>query len=159
LQDRTTEITKLEKDILTIHQEVRLLIYERSDINETLSERALARVAELDERCDKLQKQLRVLRKIVIAEKDTFTHISLKPVENKIMKLIVDKYPNHITVKELSIKSEMKRNRVYECIRPFIVAGFIEQVSTKNMRAGYILSLRGKNRWEEDQKKALEIHK
>jgi hypothetical protein len=140
----TTEIDQLKNKIIALHAQAHQIIMNRQDINEPLTFGEAKRFAEINDSCDELQKKLRLI--LVVKElpmERVFIKGRFTEQEKKLLDALKGRYPTPTPGKDLVILTGLKRNRVYEHLRTFLVAGLVAYCGRVPGKDGYQLTKPG----------------
>jgi DNA-binding MarR family transcriptional regulator len=137
-------IKVLTKQIKQYHKDSTAIIYNRKDVAEPLNKNQMRELDLLDRNVEKLQNQIKELVKL---EQDVENiRVELTPRETMIIKYIAERYPNKVRMKDLTNDLQLKRNRVYEHLRAFMIAGYVShQKAEKHKLESYFITSSGIN--------------
>jgi hypothetical protein len=129
LRDRVKE---LKQEIIIYHKQSHLIIYNRDDVGAPLSFMATEKITELDAKCAELNRKILALE-IAIAEDKLKKRevVPLKEAELLVLTVVNKRdYDKFIESKTIVEATGLERNRIYEILRGFIIAGLVKYGET-----------------------------
>jgi len=135
-------IKVLAKQVKQYHLDSTAIIYNRKDVAEPLTKSEMRELDLLDRNVEKLQNQI---KELVTLEQDVENlRVELTPRETMIIKYIAERYPNKVRMKDITNDLQLKRNRVYEHLRAFMIAGYVlHQKAEKHKLESYYITSSG----------------
>ena len=142
MSDLRQELRDIRERIKSLHESSHKLIFMRTDLSQTLNTSSQLRLEELDEEAQALFDRISSIERQLKGERFRKRQlVDLTDKENAVLTAIVEAHPGFIKVRDIVKRTGLKRNRVYECLRSFVVAGFIEHQSlNQDSVDGYILT-------------------
>lgn len=137
-------IDSLKIKIISLHAQAHHIIMNRKDISATLTFGEAKRFGDINEQCDDLQKQLKKLIKAKEPQpKKVFVKGQFTEQEKRILEALKSRYPTPTPGKDLIGLTGIKRNRVYEHLRRFLVDGVVAYCGRVPGKDGYQLTQPG----------------
>lgn len=140
----TDTIEQLKIKIIALHQQAHKIIMNRQDISQPLNFGEAKRFEDINKSCDELQKKLRLI--LVVQEpkpERVFVKGQFTEQEKRLLDALKGRYPTPTPGKDLVILTGLKRNRVYEHLRTFLVAGLVAYCGRVPGKDGYQLTKPG----------------